>query len=401
MSDVLAGVKVVEVSTYVMAPSACAVLAQWGADVVKVEHPVTGDPLLGHGGGRSPEEGWRLYQPVNLGKRSIGLDLKTADGLEVLTSLVRDADVFVTNQLPHVRDKLGTNVTELRKINPGLIYASASAWGTRGAESARKGFDAAAFWARSGLQSALSEGVSDVPVLQRGGFGDIVGAPVLAGAIAAALYKRAVTGKPSEVDVSLLGLGVWTMGLELEPSTDTRAERKRLERTRHTIDNPLMVQHRTSDDRWIHLHIMTEQDFQLMCSAIGRDDLPLDRRFVDFAGRSANRLELYAELDRTFASQTLEQWKRQLEGFMGAWSAVQLPSELLTDPQVAANGFVSTVEDPDGTERALPVNPTQFDGTSAELRRAPLLSEHADEILRELGRTDGEIERLRSTGVVR
>ena len=207
MYDVLAGVKVVEVAAWLFAPSCGAVLADWGADVIKVETPTNGgDPYRGffHTGAVSP-----TIELANRGKRSVAVDLSTAAGHDVLLRLVADADVFVTSLLSGSRARLGLDLDDIREANPSIIYVRASGYGPRGTDADTPGYDAAVVWARSGFASFLTPPDAPQPTPQPGGIGDCVGGLGGAGAVAAALYKRATTGSPSEVDISLLASGMW------------------------------------------------------------------------------------------------------------------------------------------------------------------------------------------------
>ena len=215
MQDVLAGIRVVEVAAWTFVPISGAVLAEWGADVIKIEHPQSGDPQRGLvSSGLVPGAGGVnfMFEIPNRGKRSVALDLSTDGGRELLYKLVETADVFVTNYLPDVRARLGIDVDDIRARNPNVIYVRGSGQGAHGPEAGRGGFDGATFWARSGCAMAFKDPKAEWPVDQRPAFGDVLGGLTIAGGIAAAIARRERTGEPSVVDVSLLGMGLWSLG---------------------------------------------------------------------------------------------------------------------------------------------------------------------------------------------
>jgi crotonobetainyl-CoA:carnitine CoA-transferase CaiB-like acyl-CoA transferase len=215
-TELFSGVRVVELASWVFVPVAGALLADWGAEVTKVEHPVTGDGYRGlvtqgmGGPGINPS-----MELANRGKRSIGLDLKSPAGREVMLRLVSQADVFLTNHLPSVLDRLGLGVEALRAVNPGLIYARGHGFGVRGPEADRPAYDSTAFWARGGLGETLTPSDLEQPIPQRGAVGDRNGAVHLAFGIAGALFRRERTGEGSTVDVSLLATAMWMLGSDV------------------------------------------------------------------------------------------------------------------------------------------------------------------------------------------
>ncbi len=255
MTGPLSGVRVLEVAMYGFVPSGGAVLADWGADVLKVEHPVTGDPQRGlRFTGRYQVEGDPNpnFDHANRGKRSIGLDVSKLDGVEVLYELARRSDVFLTNFLPGARKRFKIDVDDIRAVNPSIIYAKGSALGPRGAEADRGGYDMTAFWARGTSAASLTPPNSPGLVIPPPAYGDTISGTNLAGGIAAALFKRERSGEPSVVDVSLLGSGLWAMGHALAVSLRVNEPWEAMSPGSSSgLRNPLSSLYKTADDRYI------------------------------------------------------------------------------------------------------------------------------------------------------
>ncbi|WP_236795479.1 CaiB/BaiF CoA-transferase family protein [Amycolatopsis sp. GM8] len=388
MHDVLRGVKIVEVAQWWFAPSAAALLAEWGAEVVKIEHPLHGDPLRGLTTGGAMAGSYDInfmFEQANHGKRSIGLDISQPEGRAVLDRLIAESDVFITSFLPSVRDKLALDVEDVRAVNPDIIYARAHGAGNRGPERERGGFDSAVFWARGSVVHHLTPAAAGSPIPPRPSFGDGISGLGMAGAVAAALFGRERHGQPSVIDISLLATAAWVMSPDvcaaalipggLRPST------------REELRNPLANCFRTSDDRWIWLAMLqADRYWAEFCERIGRPDLAADERFSADQARVANLRACMSELDTEFAAHPLSYWREKLNGLSGVWAVVQTATELLDDPQVIANGYVADVDYNGRTHRLVP-SPAQFDAQRPVMTRAPESGEHTDEILGELGKT--------------
>jgi crotonobetainyl-CoA:carnitine CoA-transferase CaiB-like acyl-CoA transferase len=400
--DLLDGVKVVEVSLYAFAPSAAAVLGDWGADVVKVVPPAVADPMMGTPIAGLPKKDVGIafmWEITNRNKRCIGLDLSTEDGQAVLADLVHDADVFVTNLLPGARARFRVDVDDLLAVRPDLVYARASGHGPEGPERDVGGFDHTDFWARTGIGHAASL-VADEFVPQAGpALGDLSAGAFLAGGIAAALFRRERTGRGAVVDVSLLSSGLWAFSPGVVASqlydVDT------IPRLRHhALPNPLVAAYATSDSRLIYFAgVQTEAHFENFCTVVERKDLLEDPRFATGAARAANAAACIAVLDEVFASRDLATWTEVLRDLSTPWTVVQTAREAAEDPQVRANSFVTMVDGPAGAF-PLVASPAQFDGAAPSLRPAPGHGEHTDQVLAELGRDWDEIIRLKAAGVV-
>jgi crotonobetainyl-CoA:carnitine CoA-transferase CaiB-like acyl-CoA transferase len=403
MQDVLAGIRVVEVAAWTFVPISGAVLAEWGADVIKIEHPASGDPqrgLVSSGlvpGGPGVNF---MFEVPNRGKRSVGLDLSTDDGRELLYRLVESADVFVTNHLPEVRARLRIDVDDIRARNPNIVYVRGSGQGARGPDAGRGGFDGATFWARAGLAMTFKDPAAEWPVDQRPAFGDVLGGLTIAGGIAAALLRRERTGTPSIVDVSLLGLGLWSLAPEVTSAKLYEGvEIPKFDRD--SIPNPLVGTYPTKDGRFIALVLLQADRFWPdLCAHLDRPDLVDDPRFEDAAARYENRRECIQVLREIFRSRTYDDWRERLRTLEGVWAPLQTALEVHDDPQVRANGYLEPVTSSSGTEFVLPANPVQFDETPPSVRGAPEHGEHTDEVLLELGLTYDEILEHKISGAV-
>jgi crotonobetainyl-CoA:carnitine CoA-transferase CaiB-like acyl-CoA transferase len=404
MSGVRQGVRVVELAGWTFVPTAGAVLADWGADVIKIEHPETGDPQRGLSVGAMGTTGpggvsFMMEQP-NRGKRSFGLDVRSEEGRALLLRLVEKADVFLTNLLPESLERLGLTVDDVRAVNPKIIYARGTGYGVRGEEANKGGFDSAVYWSRAGIASMLDV-ESDWPPFQRPAFGDIMGGLTIAGGIGAALFKRERTGEPSVIDVSLLGLGVWNIAPDMVAS-GLLGEKGLTHFGVNDMPNPLMNFYRTSDGRFLQLMMLQADRFWPdVCRIIDRPDLVDDPRFAKNAARFENRVECIQELRRAFETRPLAEWKERLSTTEGVWAALQKPDEVLKDPQVVANGYIRPVTTEDGSfTYGLVANPVQFDETPPDLRRAPDHGQHTDEICLELGLDWDEIIALKTSSTV-
>jgi crotonobetainyl-CoA:carnitine CoA-transferase CaiB-like acyl-CoA transferase len=389
MSEALSGVRVIEVAAWAFVPSAGAVLADWGADVIKVEHPETGDPQRGlvsmgliPGG---PDAVNYIMEQPNRGKRSIGIDISTDAGRQVLYKLVETADVFLTSFLPDVRQRLQIDLEHIRAVNPKIVYARGSGQGPRGVDRGRPGYDGSVYWGRGGIADALTPGDSKFPIGGRAAFGDLAGGMAIAGGIAAGLLQVARTGEAPVVDVSLLGLAMWQLSPDIVASGLYGGD-PMPKFGRSASPNPLVGSYRTSDDRFITLMMLqSDRYWPEFCTLVGRPDLITDERFADGGARFNNREECVREIDQLFASRTYGEWKELLAGLSGAWAPVQMASELVDDPMVEANGYLARVDRDDGKSYDLVANPVQMDEAADHLRPAPEHGQHTEEILLELG----------------
>ena len=391
MHDVMNGIRVLEVAAWTFVPAAGAVLADWGADVIKVEHPETGDPqrgLISSGliPGGPGAVNYIMEQP-NRGKRSIGLDISTDDGRELLYEIARTSDVFLTSFLPQSRQKLKIDVEHIKAVNPNIVYVRGSGQGPLGPDAEAGGLDGASYWARGGIANALTPPDLEWPVSPRPAFGDLPGGMTIAGAIAAGLLARERTGTAPVVDVSLLGFAMWTLSPDIVASKlyggDPLAK---MRGPREMNPNPLVGGYKTKDGRFLMIMMLQPDKFwPELCERIGHPELIDDPRFSDGLSRYENRGECVKLLDAAFASRTLDEWRAAFAGMKGVWAPVQTALELYDDPQVRPNGYIVDVHRDDGVEFPLVASPVMFDEETFELRAAPEHGQHTEELLLELG----------------
>jgi crotonobetainyl-CoA:carnitine CoA-transferase CaiB-like acyl-CoA transferase len=409
VSRPMEGVRILEVAQFTFVPAAGAVLADWGADVIKVEHAERGDAqrglvrLLGLDVASKGTSFFPIMEGPNRGKRSIGLALDNPAARPVLEELVRRSDVFLTNYLPGPRARLKIDVEDIRAINPDIIYVRGSGFGQQGPEADKGGYDSTAFWARGGSADGVTPRDSDRMLgMPAGAYGDSIGGMTIAGGIAAALYSRTVIGEPSVVDVSLLGVGAWATQFSVNLALLAGGPLPRTEPPKHgSATNPLIGTYRTSDGRWLMFSMLQPGKYwPEFCKVVGRADLAADERFNTTEKIMANAAEAAGIVAEIIASRTYGDWLEKFEGMEGQWAAVQDPWEVSQDASLRANGHIAQVIDADGKERELVTNPVQFDGQAPHLTRAPQFAEHTDEILRELGRSDEELLALKVAGAV-
>jgi crotonobetainyl-CoA:carnitine CoA-transferase CaiB-like acyl-CoA transferase len=401
----LSGVRVLEVASHVFVPIGGGVLTEWGAEVIKIEHPETGDPYRGlvtSGLHKSYNGVDPSFQFTNRGKQSVAIDLKHPEGRELVYRLAAQCDVFLTNFRPDARRRLQIEVEDIRKHNPDIVYVRGSGYGQRGPDEQRGGYDAAAYWARSGFAEMFTPKGAEFPVMQRPAFGDVVGGLTIAGAIAAALYKRATTGETSVVDVSLLAMGMWQLQPDithapLDPAHDPKAA----VRDRKATWNPLSGTYRTRDGRFVIL-VMLDADryWADFCQIVGRPELIDDPRFVDMPARKENSRACVEILDDLFASRDYADWLETLAKVKGVWAPMQTPLELHNDAQVAANGYLADVEMANGSNLTLVTSPAQFNEQHASPTRAPEHGEHTESTLLALGLSWEDISELKGKGAV-
>jgi len=403
MNPVLQGIRVVEVAQYVFVPVASGVLAEWGADVIKVEHPVRGDAYRGlRRTGNLSTAGNVNYaiEHANRGKRSIGLDLMNPEGRATLSKLLATADVLVTNLLPDSRARVGLKLEDVRADNPKIIYARGTALGERGAERHRGGYDHATFWARSGSQhGSTPEDATRPSPMPSGAFGDSTAGLVLAGGISAALLARERTGEAMTVDLSLLGMGMWSMASAI--SGAMMQDEAAVPLPRVPAFNPLAGTYRSRDGRWVVLGLLQGfPQWPALCRCLGQDAWIEDARFASAEAFDANLAQVQEILDTLFASEPVDHWRRVLSDLDAVWEIAQDTLEASRDPQALANGYIAELDAGDESTFRLVSSPIQFGEEPNRPSRAPEAGQHTEEILQEIGLDWDEISRLKSIGAI-
>jgi crotonobetainyl-CoA:carnitine CoA-transferase CaiB-like acyl-CoA transferase len=404
MGKLLEGVKVVEAAMFGFVPSCGAALADWGADVIKIEHPEQGDPIRGLSAyGFKPGDGGvtTLWEVFNRGKRGIGIDLSKEEGLELFMKLIDEADVFITSFMQPARESLGIDVDAVLARNPRIIYGRGTGHGPVGPDADKGGFDGISYWSRSGASTAATPPDYDFPILLPApAFGDIQSGLFLAGGILGALYRREKTGAGGVVDVSLLGAGMWAMQGAIAGAYSIGKDNI-VQLDRRHPPNPLTNIFRSSDGHSFVLGLMQgDRYWGPLCDALGHPKLGEDPRFLDMATRAANSGACVTELDAIFATMTWEQVQKALESQDGPWSDVSLPGDTLKDEQILVNGFLQMVDYPNGATLPLVPVPARLDEERTVLTPAPSLGEHTDEVVLQLGTTQEELMELKIAGVI-
>jgi crotonobetainyl-CoA:carnitine CoA-transferase CaiB-like acyl-CoA transferase len=383
MAGPMEGIKVVELGVWVAGPAAGGILADWGADVVKIEPP-TGDPgrlfgrMLGLDMDVSPP-----FEMDNRSKRSVVLDLTTDSGRATAVELISGADVFVTNIRPGALQRLGLDFASVAPDNPRLVYGLITGYGETGPDADRAAYDIAAFWSRAGVAHLLTR-PGDTPPFQRGGMGDHSAGMTLAAAICAALVARDRTGSGQLVTTSLYRQGAYTVSFDL--NTYLMAGQPIAVGQRETMGNPCMNNYTAGDGRrfWI-VGLEAARHWPPLCRAVGRTDWLTDPRFSSARSRAVNGVELIAELDQIFATKPLDEWADIFAGELDFfWSPVNTIEDVVADEQFHAAGGI--VEVPDGPAVVpMVATPADFHGTPwAPRSTAPDLGAHTDEVLAEL-----------------
>jgi len=398
--NAFAGVRVVELAQFVFVPSAGALLADHGAEVIHVE-TIEGDPYRNFRGRGDGAVNLSMEQN-NRAKKSVAIDLKTAEGREVFLKLIETADIFLTSLRPKAIKGLRLDVDDLRARNPRLVYARGNGLGFKGAEIDKAGYDASAFWSRGGFAHILRPEGHEPPAKPRPALGDHTGGISLAYGMAAALYKRAMTGEPSVVDVSLLGTAIWVLSSDV---TNTREQTPEQQRgVGMSWVDPMTANYRTRDGRWIQLMLLQgHKAFVPLTRLLGLDHLLDDARFNEAGACKANAealIDIYAARigERDWAA-----WKPVFGAWDEPWELVQTPHEVFDDPMARANGHIFEATAANGQVVQLASGPVALDGAIAPCggRGAPALGADTEALLAEAGIGEDERARLRAGGFIR
>ena len=400
MSGILEGVKVISMGQIVAIPAASSVMADWGAEVIKLE-PLTGEMHRGQrtnqGVDTTGQVNWSI-QVLNRNSRGLAVDLKQEAGKEIVYKLVRNADIFMSNYERNSVRRLGFDYGTLSKLNPRLIYGFVSGYGPVGPDKDERGYDFTAGWARSGMMYMIGE-PGTPPAPQRAGMIDSAAGAHLVSGICAALLQRERTGKGQEIEVSLYHTAAWALALDIQPALGGRIPMKH-DRTKAT--NPIWNSYRTKDDRWFWLAMLQpDPAWPGFCRAIGKPELQNDPEFNSIETRRQNAVELVRIIEGVLASKTMAEWEELFREHNCIYGRVQSPLEVTTDPQAIAAGFFADVDYSGAGTIKILTSPVLFDGKVAPIKApAPELGQHNEEILLELGYTWDDIGGLKERKVI-
>lgn len=404
MAGLLEGLKVLSMELMEAIPSASVWLADWGADVTKIE-PLTGDQFRGtrriqgasmflniDGASVNPR-----FELINRGKKSIAVDLKQQAGRDIVYKLVKNADIFLTNNESKALENLKMTYEDLRKVNPKIIYGFLNAVGTKGPDKDMPGYDRVSAWARGGFQHLIGE-AGETPPTQRGGMMDRAVASHIVSGVLAALWHREKTGEGQRVDCSLFQSGVWILSGDIQIALVANELPKD---NRKRVGNPLWSSYRCGDDRWLCLGMLRSDPFWPgLCRAIEKPELENDERFNSMQGRSINNVELIEILDEAFATQPVAYWEERCRENKLIYARVQTAVEVTEDPQALANDFFVDLNHPDG-HVPMVASPVNFSHNPATIKGpAPEIGQNTEEILLEMGYSWEDIGALKEKVVI-
>ena len=400
MTRPLDDITVIEIDNWMAAPSAAAILCDLGARVIKVE-PLAGDPMRNTGRSIKLESALAdhdyMFDVDNRGKESICVDLRQQEGQELIQQLCKGADVFLSNLLPARQARYGLNPESLFNVKPRLVHATLTGYGTTGPEAWRAGYDNTAFFARSGLYDSMREGPDGTPPWARAAQGDHTAGLALVGAILAGLRMVERTGEGQAVESSLFETAVWTLATEYAPTiVDGTPVRKR---ARHELLTPTQNRYPCKDGRWIVVNMPEARWWKPFCEALGEPNWV--KKYPTPKDRYRNMGELIPAIDAITVQKTLEEWGTICDEVGLIWAPVLGQHEVAVDPQAEAIGLFPGIDLPGaGTYRTVRA-PFRFDTTDVGPKSpAPALGAQSDDILKELGKSDEEIERLRERKIV-
>jgi formyl-CoA transferase len=394
-AGLLSGLRVIDCSTYIAGPAAAVILSDFGADVIKIERPPYGDPYryLVQVPGMPVSDQNYCWILDDRNKRSVALNLADAEAREALLKLVRSADIFITNYQPQLQRKFRLEYADLSATNPRLIYASVTGYGESGEDAEKPGYDATAYWARSGLMYSMHNGDAE-PVQSPAGFGDHPTSMTLFAGIMVALYRRQLTGEGSRVTTSLMANGVWSHSCSIQAALCGAQFMPKW--TRKEAINPLVNHYLTRDGQRIFFCLLdVARDWPNLCKALGFAELIEDERFSTPAARRANSAALIARMDAVFAQCDLAHWARVLKEYDLIWGPVPPPWDVVRDPQFEQNSVFAEIQPGLKTVQ----NPIRVEGLEKERPRlAPGIGQHTREVLQDLGYGEAEIAKMIERG---
>jgi crotonobetainyl-CoA:carnitine CoA-transferase CaiB-like acyl-CoA transferase len=398
-SGIFEGLKVLDCASFIAAPAAATVLGDFGAEVIKIEPPGSGDPYraLPNLPGYPHSEHNFAWMLESRNKKSLALDLSKPEGQAVLHKLAGDADVFITNFPPAVRARLGITYDRLAPLNTRLIYASFTGYGEKGDEANKPGFDSNAYWARSGLMDLVRADENTTPARSIAGMGDHPSAMAFYGAIVTALYKRERTGKGSHVSSNLMANGMWASGVLAQAKLCGAKFSRR--RSREQALNAVTNHYKCRDGRWLMLSLLNEdRQWPALARCLGLENFVHDDRFATRADRHARSVELIKVFDEIFATKDLAEWRGILDGNGLVFGVVGILDDIPGDKQMLENEVLVPFEN----DTMLTINsPIWVDGSKkTQPKRPPDIGEHSDEILRGAGYDEAAIKALRASGAV-
>lgn len=400
MAGPLTGFRVVELGVWVAGPSAAGILADWGAEVVKIEPP-TGDPFRGMyltaAGAEVPANA--PFELDNRGKRSVALDLGTEDGRRIAHELIAKADVFVTNVRPAALARLQLDWERLSALNPRLVYARVTGYGEHGPDAERPSYDVGAFWSRAGIAAALTAPGAEPP-FQRGAMGDHTAGMTLAAGVSAALLARERSGRGQLVTTSLFRVGIFVLGWDTNAAL--RLGINATPMTRRSTPNPVISPYRAGDGRWFWLlGLQGQRHWPDLVRAVERPEWLTDPRFDTMRARREHVEELIDLLDAIFTTRSLAEWIPIFDAAGLWWAPVQSANEVVDDPQAAAAGAWVDVPVAEGGTARMVATPVDFSETTwAPGGAAPECGQHTEDVLLELGYDWERIGELKERGAI-
>lgn len=403
MSAPLEGITVIEVDNYMAAPSTAAILADMGAKVIKVE-PLSGDPMRGLGRPAKIDGAFKGYDfgfdVTNRGKQSIAVALDTPEGVAVVHRLVKQAQIFLCNLLPHRQARFSLDPESLKKVNPSIVHATLTGYGTNGPDALRPGYDVTAFFARSGIYDAMRDGDEGVVPMARPAQGDHTAGLALLGGVLAALRLAESTGEFQQVESSLFEVAIWTQATDYATTAVDRAPVRR--RAREGELTPTSNRYPCGDGKWLVLNQLGRNSFDKLCKALNTLDWLQDERFVDGGTRYRNMPQLVEKIDAVLATKSRDEWGEIFDANNIVWGPVLALNEVPGDPQAEAIGMFPQMEHSElGSYQTVRAPMRFFTAEVGPKGPAPVLGEHTLEVLENAGLQSTEVEKLLSLGCVK